>query len=103
MEEPKVMLAIDGVSYDWSYMVAKEEAPSESAMVATEIALMAFFDSEVHSIENCSKCCKALKECERLIQQFIYIYIIHQKICKKYKSRVRFPCEVVNGIVIFDS
>ena len=66
MEEPKAMLAIDGVSYDWSYMADEEEAPTESAMVATELTLMAFSDSEVHSNDSCSKSCKALKECDRL-------------------------------------
>lgn len=65
-KKPKAMLAIDGVSYDWSYIADEEEEPLESTMVATEIALMAFSDSKVHSNDNCSKSCKALKECERL-------------------------------------
>lgn len=66
MEEPKAMLAIDGVTYDWSYMAHEEEAPTESAMVVTELALMDFSDSEVHPNDSCSKSCKALKECDRL-------------------------------------
>lgn len=45
VEKPKVLLAIDGVSYDWSYMADEEEASPESAMIATELALMAFSDS----------------------------------------------------------
>jgi hypothetical protein len=66
VEEPKVLLAIDGVNYDWSYMADEEEASLESALVATKLALMAFSDSEVHSNESCSKSCKSLKECNRL-------------------------------------
>ena len=66
VEEPKAMLAIDGVSYDWSYMADEEEAPTKSTTVTTELALMAFSDSEVHSNDSCSKSCKALKECDRL-------------------------------------
>ena len=65
MEETKAMLAIDGVSYDWSYMAEEEETP-DAALVATEFALMAFSDSEVLNNESCSKSCKAFKECERL-------------------------------------
>ena len=64
VEEPKAMLDIDGVSYDWSFMADEEEASTEVGLVATEFALMAFFDSEVHSNDSCSKSCKALKECE---------------------------------------
>lgn len=48
VEEPKAMLAIDGASYDWSFMADEEEASSESRFVATEFALMAFSNSEVH-------------------------------------------------------
>ncbi|MCO6517299.1 MAG: hypothetical protein J6586_12570 [Snodgrassella sp.] len=46
-------MAIDGVSFDWSFMTKDEEDDSESAMVATELALMAFSDSEV-PINNAS-------------------------------------------------
>jgi hypothetical protein len=70
VEEPKVLLAINGVSYDWSYMADEEEASQESAMIATEHALMAFSDSEVHSNNGCSKSCKALKEYEKLKEQY---------------------------------
>ena len=66
MEEPKVLLAIDGVSYDWSFMTQDEEDDSESAMLATELALMAFSDSEVQINNACSKTCKALKEYEKI-------------------------------------
>ena len=42
VEEPKAMLAIDGVSYDWSFMVDEEVTSFEAGLVATEFALMAF-------------------------------------------------------------
>lgn len=64
------MLAIDGVSYDWSFMADEAEALSEAGLVATEFALMAFSDSEVNTIESCSKSCKALKECEKLREHY---------------------------------
>jgi hypothetical protein len=69
-EEPKVLLAIDGVSFDWSFMTQDEEDDSESAMLATEHALMAFSDTEVHIDNACSKTCKALKEYENLKTQY---------------------------------
>ncbi|GJX65015.1 ribonuclease H-like domain-containing protein [Tanacetum coccineum] len=49
MEETssKAMVAIDGVSFDWSYM-ADEEVP-------TDMALMAFLDSKVRNEKTCSK------------------------------------------------
>ena len=65
VEEPKALLAIDGVGYDWSFM-DKEEESKDAALVATEFALMAFSDSEVHNNEPCSKTCKAVIECKRL-------------------------------------
>ena len=40
------------------------EDDSESAMIATEHALMAFSDSEVYTDNACSKNCKAAKELE---------------------------------------
>lgn len=64
------MLAIDGVSYDWSFMADEAEALSEAGLVATKFALMAFSDSEVNTIESCSKSCKALKECEKLREHY---------------------------------
>ena len=45
-------------------MADEEEASEESAMIATELALMAFYDFEVPSNNGCSKSCKALKEYE---------------------------------------
>ncbi|GKE10986.1 hypothetical protein Tco_1414537 [Tanacetum coccineum] len=45
----KAMLAIDGAGFDWSYMVDDE--------VSTNMALMAFSDSEVHNDKTCSKTC----------------------------------------------
>ncbi|GJZ26019.1 putative ribonuclease H-like domain-containing protein [Tanacetum coccineum] len=43
----KAMLAIDGASFNWSYM-ADDEVP-------TNMILMAFSDSEVHNDKTCSK------------------------------------------------
>ncbi|GJU14693.1 hypothetical protein Tco_1142659 [Tanacetum coccineum] len=43
----KAMVAIDGAGFDWSYMVDDE--------VLTNMALMAFSDSEVHNDKTCSK------------------------------------------------
>nr|GEU97006.1 hypothetical protein [Tanacetum cinerariifolium] len=47
---PKAIVAVDGVGFDWSYM-AEDEAP-------TNMALMAFSDSEVHTNNTCSKTCR---------------------------------------------
>ncbi|GKC86404.1 hypothetical protein Tco_1142121, partial [Tanacetum coccineum] len=55
----KAMLAIDGAGFDWSFMV-DEEVPSD-------MALMAFSDSEVHNDKTCSKTC--LKSFETLKTQ----------------------------------
>ncbi|GJY40046.1 putative ribonuclease H-like domain-containing protein [Tanacetum coccineum] len=55
----KAMLAINGASFDWSYM-ADDEVP-------TNMALMAFSDSEVHNDKTCSKTC--LKSFETLKTQ----------------------------------
>ncbi|GJX31653.1 putative ribonuclease H-like domain-containing protein [Tanacetum coccineum] len=61
MEETssKAMVAIDGAGFDWSYM-ADDEVP-------TNIALMAFLDSDVHNDITCSKTC--LKSLETLKTQ----------------------------------
>ncbi|GJZ87934.1 hypothetical protein Tco_0659716 [Tanacetum coccineum] len=61
MEETssKAMVAIDGAGFDWSYM-ADDEVP-------TNMALMAFSDSEVHNDKTCSKTC--LKSFETLKTQ----------------------------------
>ncbi|GJW47277.1 ribonuclease H-like domain-containing protein [Tanacetum coccineum] len=52
----KAMVAIDGAGFNWSYM-ADEEVP-------TNLALMAFSDSEVHNNKTCSNTC--LKSFETL-------------------------------------
>nr|GEV99954.1 hypothetical protein [Tanacetum cinerariifolium] len=56
----KAMVAIDRVSFDWSYM-ADDEAP-------TNMAFMAFSDSEVYIDNSCSKTC--LKNYETLKTQY---------------------------------
>ncbi|GKC05147.1 putative ribonuclease H-like domain-containing protein, partial [Tanacetum coccineum] len=53
------MLAIDGVGFDWSDMAEEQ--------VQTNMALMAFSDSEVYNDKTCSKTC--LKNCETLKKQ----------------------------------
>ncbi|GJT32904.1 putative ribonuclease H-like domain-containing protein, partial [Tanacetum coccineum] len=58
-DSSKAMVAIDGVGFDWSYM-ADDEVP-------TNMALMAFSDSEVHNDKTCSKTC--LKSFETLKTQ----------------------------------
>ncbi|GJV43900.1 ribonuclease H-like domain-containing protein [Tanacetum coccineum] len=45
----KAMLAIDGVGFDWSDMAEEQ--------VQTNMALMAFSDSEVYTDKTCSKTC----------------------------------------------
>ncbi|GJV63186.1 ribonuclease H-like domain-containing protein, partial [Tanacetum coccineum] len=55
----KATMAIDGAGFDWSYM-ADEGVP-------TNMALMAFSDSEVHNDKTCSKTC--LKSYETLKTQ----------------------------------
>ncbi|GJY90214.1 hypothetical protein Tco_0505410 [Tanacetum coccineum] len=55
----KAMVAIDGAGFDWSYM-ADEEVP-------TNMALMAFSDSEVNNDKTCSNTC--LKSFEALKTQ----------------------------------
>ncbi|GKD13088.1 ribonuclease H-like domain-containing protein [Tanacetum coccineum] len=55
----KAMVSIDGAGFDWSYMVDDE--------VPTNMALMAFSDSEVHKDKTCSKPC--LKSFETLKTQ----------------------------------
>ncbi|GKC25510.1 putative ribonuclease H-like domain-containing protein [Tanacetum coccineum] len=55
----KAMLAIDGVGFDWSDMAEEQ--------VQTNMALMAFLDSEVYIDKTCSKIC--LKNYETLKKQ----------------------------------
>nr|GEU68827.1 hypothetical protein [Tanacetum cinerariifolium] len=45
----KAMVAIDGAGFDWSYMADDE--------VSTNMALMAFSDSEIHNSKTCSNTC----------------------------------------------
>ncbi|GJZ37469.1 putative ribonuclease H-like domain-containing protein [Tanacetum coccineum] len=55
----KAMLAIDGVGFDWSDMAEEQ--------VQTNLALMAFSDSELYTNKTCSKSC--LKNFETLKKQ----------------------------------
>ncbi|GJZ87884.1 ribonuclease H-like domain-containing protein [Tanacetum coccineum] len=55
----KAMVAIDEAGFDWSYMTDEE--------VPTNLALMAFSDSEVHNNKTCSNTC--LKSFETLKTQ----------------------------------
>ncbi|GJT82641.1 hypothetical protein Tco_1056983 [Tanacetum coccineum] len=55
----KAMLAIDGVGFDWSDMAEEQ--------VHTNMALMAFSDSEVYNDKTCTKTC--LKNYETLKKQ----------------------------------
>ncbi|GJX02722.1 putative ribonuclease H-like domain-containing protein [Tanacetum coccineum] len=60
----KAMLAIDGVGFDWSDMAEEQ--------VQTNMALMAFSDSEVYNDKTCSKTCLKnyetyKKQCDDLI------------------------------------
>nr|GEX64295.1 hypothetical protein [Tanacetum cinerariifolium] len=56
----KVMVAIDGAGFNWSYM-ADDEVP-------TNMALMAFSELEVHTIKTCSNTC--LKSFKTLKTQY---------------------------------
>ncbi|GJU73102.1 ribonuclease H-like domain-containing protein [Tanacetum coccineum] len=66
----KSMLAIDGVGFYWSYMVEEE--------VPTNLALMAFSDSEVHNNNTCSKTC--LKSYKTLKKQYDDLRIDFNKV-----------------------
>ncbi|GJS67433.1 hypothetical protein Tco_0681997 [Tanacetum coccineum] len=60
----KAMLAIDGVGFDWSDLAEEQ--------VQTNMALMAFSDSEVYTDKTCSKTCQKnyetlKKQCDDLI------------------------------------
>ncbi|GJZ53641.1 ribonuclease H-like domain-containing protein [Tanacetum coccineum] len=57
---PTTMIAIDGACFDWSFMAEEE--------VTTNMALMAFFDSEVLNDKTCSNSC--LKNFETLKNQY---------------------------------
>ncbi|GKE34800.1 ribonuclease H-like domain-containing protein, partial [Tanacetum coccineum] len=56
----KAMVAFDGAGFDWSFMADEE--------VSTNIALMAFSDSEVHKDKTCSNTC--LKSFKTLKTQY---------------------------------
>ncbi|GJY93597.1 putative ribonuclease H-like domain-containing protein [Tanacetum coccineum] len=56
----KAMMAIDGAGFDWQLIIGDNEVP-------TNMALMAFLDSEVHNDKTCSKTC--LKSFETLKTQ----------------------------------
>ncbi|GKA65754.1 putative ribonuclease H-like domain-containing protein [Tanacetum coccineum] len=56
----KAMVAIDGAGFDWSFMTDEE--------VPTNMALMAFSDSEVHNDKTCTNTC--LKSFETLKTQY---------------------------------
>ena len=70
VEEPKAMLAIDGIGYDWSSMANEEDAPPNAALVVDEIALMASSDSEVDTIPTCTNSCPNLKNYEDIKKRF---------------------------------
>ncbi|GKD22544.1 putative ribonuclease H-like domain-containing protein, partial [Tanacetum coccineum] len=55
----KAMLAIDGVVFDWSDMAEEQ--------IQTNMALMAFLDTEVYTDKSCSKSC--MKQYETLKKQ----------------------------------
>nr|GFB75580.1 hypothetical protein [Tanacetum cinerariifolium] len=57
---PKAMVSIDGIGFDWSYM-AKDKAP-------TNMAFIAFLDSEVYTNNTCLKTC--LKRYETLKKKY---------------------------------
>ncbi|GJU08658.1 putative ribonuclease H-like domain-containing protein [Tanacetum coccineum] len=66
---PKAMLAVDGAGFDWSFM-AEEEVP-------TNMALMAFSDSEVQKDKTCSSIC--LKSFETLKAQYDKLRVEYNK------------------------
>ncbi|GJV52111.1 hypothetical protein Tco_1447852 [Tanacetum coccineum] len=66
----KAMLAVDGAGFDWNF-IAEEEVP-------TNMALMAFSDSEVHKDKTCSSTC--LKSFETLKTQYDKLRIEYNKI-----------------------
>nr|GEV88725.1 hypothetical protein [Tanacetum cinerariifolium] len=80
----KAMVAIDGASFNWSYM-ADDEAP-------TNMALMAFSDSEVQNSKTCSNTC--LKSFETLKTQYDNLRIEFDKSkfdLATYKRGLGFP------------
>ncbi|GJU70790.1 ribonuclease H-like domain-containing protein [Tanacetum coccineum] len=65
----KAMVAIDGAGFDWSFMAEEE--------VTTNMALMAFSDSEVYNDKTCSNTC--LKSFEALKTQLDNIRVEFNK------------------------
>ncbi|GKF09052.1 ribonuclease H-like domain-containing protein, partial [Tanacetum coccineum] len=65
----KAMVAFDGAGFDWSFM-ADEEVP-------TNLALMAFSDSEVNNHKTCSDTC--LKSYETLKSQYVSLRLEFNK------------------------
>nr|GFA03180.1 hypothetical protein [Tanacetum cinerariifolium] len=65
----KAVVEIDGAPFDWSY-IADDEVP-------TNMALMAFSDSEVHNSKTCSNTC--LKSFETLETQYDILRIEFNK------------------------
>ncbi|GJY06648.1 putative ribonuclease H-like domain-containing protein, partial [Tanacetum coccineum] len=98
----KAMLAIDGVGFDWSDMAEEQ--------VQTNMALMAFSDSEVYNDKTCSKTClknyeTLKKQCDDLIvklnqTEFIAatykrgLAIVEQQLITYRKNEVLFSEEV---------
>ncbi|GJS21768.1 ribonuclease H-like domain-containing protein [Tanacetum coccineum] len=74
----KAMLAKDGVGFDWSDMAEEQ--------VQTNMALMAFSNSEVYNDKTCTKTC--LKNYETLKKQYGYIKN-HKKTVKNRQARTR--------------
>ncbi|GJY22687.1 hypothetical protein Tco_0396345 [Tanacetum coccineum] len=70
----KAMLAIDGVGFDWSDMAEEQ--------VQTNMALMAFSDSEVYTDKTCSKTC--LNNYEILKKQ--YDDLLAKQLQTKFKA-----------------
>ncbi|GJR39022.1 hypothetical protein Tco_1214706 [Tanacetum coccineum] len=82
------MVAIDGAGFDWSFM-ADEEVP-------TNMALMAFSDSEVYNDKTCSNTC--LKSFETLKTQYDNLRIEFNKYefdLATYKRGLAFVEELV--------
>ncbi|GJT38160.1 putative ribonuclease H-like domain-containing protein [Tanacetum coccineum] len=81
----KAMLAINGVGFDWSDMAEEQ--------VQTNMALMAFSDSEVYTDKSCSKTClknyKSLKkQCDDLLvklNETEFKAATYKKGCKDYE------------------
>ncbi|GKA91280.1 hypothetical protein Tco_0813150 [Tanacetum coccineum] len=87
----KAMMAIDGVSFDGSYM-AEDEVP-------TNMALMAFLDSKVHNDKTCSITC--LKNDETLKKQYDDLRIEFHKSKSKLADYKRGLASVEEQLVFY--